>query len=77
MRVDNWTFVDTEFLTRSDSYKSVALLTLDSPLKVPVAHVAHVVVYNDVYEMLRLRLYTWYVDSRWYTPHLNRVTIVI
>jgi hypothetical protein len=77
MRVDNWTFVDTEFLTQSDSYKSVALLMPDRLFKMPVAHVARVVVYNGVYEMLRLPLYTWYLDSRWYTPHLNRVTIVI
>jgi len=74
MRVDNWTFVDTAFLTQGDTYKCLALLTSYSLFKVPVARV---VVYNGVHAMLRLRLYTWYVDSRWYTPHLNRVTVVI
>jgi len=56
MRVDNWTFVDTAFLTQGDTYKYLALLTSDSLFKVPVARV---VVYNGVHEKLRLRLYSY------------------
>jgi len=49
MKVDNWTLVDTAFLTQSDTYKCLALLMPDSLFKVPVAHV---VVPNGVHDML-------------------------